>query len=53
VPVLLLIDPVDRLCTLYTEPKSGEYSVQQIVKFGEPLLIPVDHDSVELRTGSL
>jgi hypothetical protein len=53
VPVFLLIDPVERTCTLFTEPKAGEYSVRQIVKFGEPLLIPADDGTVELPTGNL
>ncbi len=53
VPVFLLIDPVERTCTLFTEPKAGEYSVRQIVKFGEPLRIPAGNDAVELPTESL
>jgi Putative restriction endonuclease len=53
VPVLLLIDSVERTCTLFTEPKAGEYSVRQIVKFGERLSIPADGRTVELRTGDL
>ena len=53
VPVLLLIDPVDCTCTLFTEPKAGEYSVRQIVKFGEPLLIPAGDSTVEFPTGNL
>jgi hypothetical protein len=40
VPILLIIDPADRSCTLFTEPKNGEYSVRRITKFGEPVLIP-------------
>jgi Uma2 family endonuclease len=53
VPVFLLIDPVEQTCTLFTEPKSGEYLVKQIVKFGEPILIPADQDSIELQTENL
>ena len=53
VPVLLLIDPLERTCTLFTEPKAGEYSVRQIVKFGESLLIPVGNSTVELSTENL
>jgi Putative restriction endonuclease len=53
VPVLLVIDPVERTCSLFTEPRAGEYSVRQIVKFGEPLLIPADDRPVELPTESL
>jgi Uma2 family endonuclease len=52
VPVFLLIDPVEGICTLFTEPKAGEYSVRQIVKFGEPLSIPVGDTAVELATES-
>ena len=50
--VLLLIDLVEQTCTLFTEPKGGEYSVRQIVKFGEPLLIPAGDAMVELPTGN-
>jgi hypothetical protein len=53
VPVLLLIDPAERVCTLFTEPKDGEYSVRQIIKFGEPVFIPVEDGAVELSTGNL
>jgi hypothetical protein len=53
VPVLLLIDPVAATCTLLTEPRAGEYSVRQIVKFGEPLSIPADDTTVGLPTGNL
>lgn len=53
VPVLLLIDPVEEICTLFTEPNAGEYSVRQIVRFGEPLSIPAGDTSVELATGNL
>jgi Uma2 family endonuclease len=53
VPVFLLIDPVEQACTLFTEPRSGEYLVKQIVKFGEPVLIPADENSIELRTENL
>jgi Uma2 family endonuclease len=53
VPVLLLIDPFEGSCTLFTEPKAGEYSVRQIVKFGEPLFIPVDGITVKLLTANL
>lgn len=52
VPVLLVIDPHESTCTLFTEPKSGEYSVRQIVKFGEPLFIPAGDSTVELATGN-
>jgi hypothetical protein len=50
VPVLLIIDPVERVCTLFTEPKNSEYSVRQITKFGEPVLIPAGGFSVTLPT---
>jgi hypothetical protein len=53
VPALLLIDPVEGTCTLFTEPKADGYSVRQIVKFGEPLSIPADGSTVELPTGNL
>ena len=53
VPLFLLIDPVERTCTLFTEPKTGEYSVRQIVKFGEPVSIPADGRMVELPTANL
>jgi hypothetical protein len=53
VPVFLLIDPLERTCTLSTEPKAGDYSVRQIVKFGESLLIPAGDSTVELSTGDL
>jgi hypothetical protein len=53
VPVLLLIDSLEETCTLFTEPRDGEYSVRQIVKFGEPLSIPVENGSVELPTANL
>jgi hypothetical protein len=50
---VLVIDPVERICTLFTEPRAGEYSVRQIVKFGEPLPVPADNAVVELPTGNL
>ena len=53
VPVLLLVDPVEETCTLFTEPRAGEYSVRQIVKFGEHLAIPVGDVTVEFPTGNL
>jgi Uma2 family endonuclease len=53
VPVFLLIDPVERTGTLFTEPKAGNYSVRQIVKFGESLLIPAGDRTVELPTENL
>ncbi len=49
----MLIDPVDRTCTLFTEPKAGEYSVRQIVKFGESLFIPACDGTVEFLTENL
>ena len=52
-PLFLLIDPVERTRTLFTEPKTGEYSVRQIVKFGEPVSIPADGRMVELPTANL
>jgi hypothetical protein len=52
VPVFLLIDPVEGTCTLFTEPKAGEYSVRQIVKFGEQLSIPVGDITIELPTAN-
>lgn len=53
VPVVLLIDLTEETCTLFTEPRAGEYSVRQIVKFGEPLSIPVGDITVELPTANL
>jgi hypothetical protein len=53
VPVFLLIHPVEETCILFTEPRAGEYSVRQIVKFGEPLSIPAGDITVKLPTGSL
>jgi Uma2 family endonuclease len=53
VPVLLLIDPGDRLCTLFTQPRAGEYSVRQAVRFGETLSIPADGGVVVLPTANL
>ena len=53
VSVFLLIDPIQETCTLFTEPKAGEYSVRQIVKFGEPLSIPAGDVTVELPTATL
>jgi Uma2 family endonuclease len=50
VPVLLVVDPVEQTCTLFTEPKTGDYSVRQIVKFGERVAIPADNVAVELDT---
>ena len=43
----------ERTCTLFTEPKAGEYSVRQIVKFGEFLLILAGDSTVELPTQNL
>jgi Uma2 family endonuclease len=50
VPALLIIDPADRICTLLTEPKDGEYSVRRITKFGEPVIIPTAGLPVTLPT---
>jgi Uma2 family endonuclease len=50
VPVLLIIDPAERICTLFTEPKNNEYSVQQITKFGKPVRIPAGAFPVTLAT---
>jgi hypothetical protein len=50
VPVLLIIDPAERVCTLFTEPKGDEYSVRQITKFGEPVQIPAGAFPVVLPT---
>lgn len=50
VPVLLIIDPAERICTLFTEPKNNEYSVRQITKFGEPVQIPAGAFPVTLAT---
>jgi hypothetical protein len=49
---LLLIDPTEGTCTLFTEPKGGDYSVRQIVKFGETLSIPAGDNMVDLPTGN-
>jgi Uma2 family endonuclease len=53
VPVLLLVDPIEETCTLFTEPKADEYSVRQIVKFGEPVSIPADEATVDFATEDL
>lgn len=50
VPVLLIIDPAERICTLFTEPKDGEYSVRHITKFGESVVIPAGGIPVTLPT---
>jgi hypothetical protein len=52
VPVLLIIDPMKGTCTLFTEPRAREYSVRQIVKFGETLSIPAGDNMVGLPTGN-
>jgi hypothetical protein len=49
----LLIDSVERACTLFTEPSASEYSVRQIVKFGESLFIPAGDSTVELPSENL
>lgn len=51
IPVLLIVDPAERICTLSTEPKNGEYLVRRITKFGEPVLIPAGTFPVTLPTG--
>lgn len=51
VPILLIIDPADRVCTLYTEPKGSEYLVRRVTAFGEPVIIPAGAFSVTLPTG--
>lgn len=53
VPLFLLIDPVEEACTLFTEPRAGDYSVRQIMKFGETLSIPAGDGTVELATENL
>ena len=50
VPILLIIDPAERVCALFTEPTNGEYSVRQITKFGEPVSIPAGGIPVTLAT---
>jgi hypothetical protein len=50
VPVLLIVDPADRICTLLTEPKNGEYLVRRTVKFGDPVIIPAGAFPVALST---
>ena len=50
VPVLLIIDPPERICRLFTEPKIGEYSVRHITKFGKSVVIPVGRIPVTLPT---
>jgi hypothetical protein len=50
VPVLLIIDSVEGTCTLFAEPEDGGYPIRQIVKFGEPLLIPAGKAVAELLT---
>lgn len=52
VPVLLIIDSAERLCTLFTEPTGGDYSVRRIIKFGEPVTIPAGAVPVTLATDS-
>jgi Uma2 family endonuclease len=53
VPVFLLIDPIEETCSLFTEPKADEYSVRQIVKFGEPVCIPAGDAIVDFATEDL
>jgi hypothetical protein len=50
VPVLLIIDLSERICTLFTEPRNGEYSVRRITKFGESVAIPAGGIPVALPT---
>jgi hypothetical protein len=50
IPVLLIIDSAERICTLFTEPKNGEYLIRQISKFGEPIIIPAGGIPVTLPT---
>lgn len=50
VPVLLLIDPADRVCMVCTEPGDDGYAIRHIVKFGEPVTVPVGDEHVELPT---
>ena len=50
VPVLLIVDPAERVCTLYSEPKGSEYLVRRVTAFGEPVFIPAGAFSVTLPT---
>lgn len=50
VPVLLIIDAAERVCTLYTEPKGSEYLARRITAFGEPVVIPAGAFGVTLDT---
>lgn len=50
VPVLLIIDPAEHVCTLYTEPKGSEYLVRRVTAFGEPVIIPAGAFPVTLET---
>lgn len=50
VPVLLIIDAAERVCTLYTEPKGSEYLARRITAFGEPVIIPAGAFGVMLAT---
>jgi len=50
VPVLLVIDPADRICTLFTEPKDGAHLVRRVIKFGEPAIVPATGAPVTLPT---
>ena len=51
VPVYLVIDPPSVPARCSQSPKGGEYSVRQIVKFGEILFIPAGGSTVALDTG--
>ncbi|MCL2585108.1 MAG: Uma2 family endonuclease [Streptosporangiales bacterium] len=50
VPVLLIVDSAQRVCTLYTEPKGSEYLVRRVTAFGEPVIIPAGAFPVTLAT---
>lgn len=40
VPVYLLVDPLERTVTLFTEPADGSYRAVHRVPFGDPLPLP-------------
>jgi Uma2 family endonuclease len=53
VPTYLIVDPDERVCVLYTEPRDDGYAVEQTVKFGETVRIPGGARTVALPTDGL
>jgi hypothetical protein len=51
--VLLIVDALDEVCVLLTEPKDGEYTARRTARFGEPIVIPIGDTAVRLPTGNL